>query len=128
VVQESRLLEELSRLVVQESRLLDGRGGPRTPSAEDDVVRLEEERAEDARKEKELALLRGKLGEFRAHLETTRDEVNQLWVGYVEKDVTEPAAMAADSGRDVTEFYAAAKRRKRVVKKLLGVTNDDGED
>lgn len=106
---------------------MDGRAEPRTPSAEDQVIRLEEERAEDARKDKELALLRGKLVEFRAHLDTTRDEVNLLWVGYVEKGVMEPAAMAKDSGRPVTEFYAAARRRNRFVEKLLAVKSDEPE-
>jgi hypothetical protein len=63
-----------------------------------------------------------------AHLETLRaafveagDEVNLLWLKFELEDVTDLQTMAAASGRDVAEFYAAAKRRKRAVRRLLGV-------
>jgi hypothetical protein len=89
-------------------------------------VALEQERAEDARSEKELAELRGKLATLRAHFRKEKDEVNLLFLGYVEKGaITDPAGMARDSGRDVTEFYAAARRRRRIVERLLNVKSDE---
>jgi hypothetical protein len=61
-----------------------------------------------------------------AHLERLRasfveagDEVNLLWLKFALEDVTELQKMAAASGRDVTDFYTAAKRRKRAVQRLL---------
>ena len=90
-----------------------------TPSTEERAIRLEQDREDDARGEKELEVLRAKLDELRAHFRAEKDEVNLLFMDFVLKEITEPARMARESRRDVTEFYAAAKRRKRIVEKLL---------
>lgn len=104
---------------LQELAVTEGRAVLTTPSAEQQTIRLEEEREEDARQERELAMLRPKVAELRAHFAAEKDEVNLLFMDYVQKEITDPATMARESRRDVSEFYAAAKRRKRIVEKLV---------
>jgi hypothetical protein len=50
--------------------------------------------------------------------------MNLLWLKFALEDVTDLQKMAAASGRDVADFYAAAKSRKRAVQRLLA--NDRG--
>lgn len=60
------------------------------------------------------------LEKLRAAFEAAGDEVNLLWLRYAYDEEEDLQKMAAASGRDVAEFYAAAKRRKRAVRRLLG--------
>jgi hypothetical protein len=64
------------------------------------------------------------LEKLRAIFEKAGDEVNLLWLKFALQDVNDLQQMAAASGRDVGDFYAAAKRRKRAVQRLLA--NDRG--
>jgi hypothetical protein len=72
-----------------------------------------------------------KLQKLRAMFEKAGDEVNLLWLKLELEGVSDLQKMAADSGRDIAEFYAAAKRRKRAVQRLLanerGVTWSEEE-
>jgi hypothetical protein len=67
-----------------------------------------------------------KLEKLRAMFEKAGDEVNLLWLKFQLADVTDLQQMAKESGRDVADFYAAAKRRKRAVQRLLA--NEHGVD
>jgi hypothetical protein len=62
----------------------------------------------------------------RASFEKDGDEVNLLWLKSSLEGETDMQRMAAASDRDATEFYAASKRRKRAVQRLLA--NDQGVD
>jgi hypothetical protein len=50
--------------------------------------------------------------------------VNLIWLKRSLEGESDLGKMAAESGRDVTEFYAASKRRRRAVRRLLA--NDRG--
>ena len=65
-----------------------------------------------------------KLAKLKAIFEKTGDEVNLLWLKFELEDITDLQQMAQRSGRDVGDFYAAAKRRKTAVRRLLA--NEDG--
>jgi hypothetical protein len=60
-----------------------------------------------------------KIEKLRAMFEKAGDEVNLRWLELELEGVTDLQQMAAASGRDVADFYAAAKRRKRAVQRLL---------
>jgi hypothetical protein len=92
---------------------------PAAPSAEQQAIRLEDEREQDARDEKELARLRQALPKLRERLQAHEDDVNLMWLDYRLKGIKDPGTMARESGRNVTEFYAAAKRRERAVRAVL---------
>jgi hypothetical protein len=79
---------------LQELAVTEGRAVLTTPSAEQQAIRLEGERDEDARSEKELAMQRTKVPELRAHFEAEKDEVNLVWMRYVEQEITDLARMA----------------------------------
>jgi len=81
----------------------------RTP--EDHAERLEEERQEEAEAETQL-------DKVRAAFVKAKDSVNLLWLGYTLEGKTDLQEMARMSARNVTEFYDAAKRRKRIVARL----------
>jgi hypothetical protein len=87
------------------------------PSAEQEIVRREEARA--------------RIDELREIFRKKKDEVNLLYLDFMMKGVDDPAKMAEASGRDVEEFYAAAKRRSRAVETLFaeksGAPPDDEE-
>jgi hypothetical protein len=131
-LRETDAAKRAEQAFLREQEVTEGRAQASTPSREERVVRLEQEREDDARDARELERLRGKLDELRAHLRAEKDEVNLLYLDYVAREITDPARMARDSTRDVTEFYAAAKRRKRVVLKLLaaksGVPENEEKD
>ena len=80
------------------------------------VVASVEDRA--AEEEKRRAA-RAQLEKLRASFEKAGDEVNLLWLDCSLDGETDLQRMAERSGRDVADFYAAAKRRKRVVQRLL---------
>jgi hypothetical protein len=56
---------------------------------------------------------------LRAVFEAQNDEVNLIWLKRSLEGQSDLGKLAAESGRDVTEFYAAAKRRGRAVQRLL---------
>lgn len=64
---------------------------------------------------------------LRAAFEVAGDAVNILWLDFTVAGEADVQKMARETGRDVGEFYAAAKRRKRTVRRLIaaarGVTN-----
>jgi hypothetical protein len=60
-----------------------------------------------------------RLAKLRAAFEKAGDETNLLWLKLTLEGEDDLAAMAASSSRDVKDFYAAAKRRKRAVRRLL---------
>lgn len=60
-----------------------------------------------------------KLDALRAAFEKAGDEVNLAWLDYTLQGIDDLAEMATSSGRPVADFYAAAKRRKRAVSRLL---------
>jgi hypothetical protein len=60
-----------------------------------------------------------KIEKLRAIFEKAGDEVNLLWLKLELEGVSDLSQMAAASGRDVADFYAAAKRRKRAMQRLL---------
>jgi len=89
------------------------------PSHEQQITELE-----TAREARTKASVR--LEKLRAMFEKAGDEVNLLWLKFELADVTDLDEMAKASGRDVADFYAAAKRRKRAVQRLLA--NEHGVD
>jgi hypothetical protein len=82
------------------------------PSAEDLAVRLETEQHDEERGVKCSASLREAFVQ-------AGDKVNLLWLDHWLAGVEEPGEMARLSGRDVSDFYRAADRRKRHVARLL---------
>ena len=67
-----------------------------------------------------------KIEKLRAIFVKAGDEVNLLWLKLELEGLSDLQQMAAASGRDVADFYAAAKRRKRAVQRLLA--NEQGVD
>ena len=56
---------------------------------------------------------------LRRSFEDENDLVNLLWLDFALEGVEEPAEMARRSGREAKDFYRAADRRKRYVRRLL---------
>jgi hypothetical protein len=90
--------------------------GTATPSAEVLALRIETERREDERDTAQLQSLRAAFTE-------AKDEVNLLWLKYSLEKISDATEMARLSGRDVDEFYVAAKRRKRHVLRLAAAAS-----
>ena len=82
------------------------------PSTEDRIARLDTEEQEEAR-------ARQRLDSLRAAFVAAGDEINLLWLDHRLAGIAEPSEMARLSGRDVDEFYSAARRRKRHTARLL---------
>jgi hypothetical protein len=103
-----------------------------TPSVEQGIIDAGEQAKADERDEAELAEMRANLGRARAIFESKNDEVNLIFLDNLMAGKTDVNQMAVDSGRDVAELYAAQKRRKRVVERILaeknGVPPDDEEN
>ena len=93
-------------------RELEATEGLEIPSHEAQVTALETSRESRATASVQLEKLR-------ATFEEAGDAVNLLWLKLELEGVSDLRQMAASSGRDVGEFYAAAKRRKRAVLRLL---------
>jgi len=93
-------------------------------STEQLAVRLADEQAEEAHARRMVDRLRQRLIE-------RKDNVNLIWLDETLAGETDMRKMAQKSGRDVQEFYAASKRRARIVAELLaednGVTQDEGK-
>ncbi len=89
----------------------------------------EDERAELAAEREVVTRGQVKLAKLRAMFEKAGDEVNLLWIDLQTSRRAgsgDPRELAAVSGRPVEDFYAAAKRRKRAVQRLLA--NERGVD
>ena len=101
-------------------------------SPEQHVLRLEEEREEDARREAKLVEMRGDLKKLRDIFEAKKDDTNVIYLDQWMAGTADVTKMTADTGRDPEEFYAAQKRRKRVIERFLaeknGVPTDDEEN
>ncbi len=95
---------------------LEATEGVSVPSAERRA--LEKEAGE-----KKRAHAQAQLEKMRAAFLKAGDEVNLLWLDASVEDGLDAQTMAQRTGRDVAEFYAAAKRRKRVVRRLLAEEN-----
>lgn len=93
--------------------------GISVPSTEEQAVRLEAGRAERAK-------AAAQIDKLRAGFDQARDDVNLLWLKHAMDGNFDLQKMATESGRDVADFYAAAKRRKRAVLRLLA--KDRGVD
>jgi hypothetical protein len=89
-----------------------------SPSAEDYALRLAEEQEEEDR-------ARRRTEQLRAAFTQAGDTINLIWLDYYMRGVEEPGVMAQRSGHDVTEFYRAADRRKRLADRLLAADNGD---
>ena len=101
-------------------------------SHEQHIIRLEEEREDDARRAAKLAELRADLGKLRDVFRAKKDEVNVVYLEQWMTGTEDPAEMAEKTGRDPAEFHLAQKRRKRVIERFLaeknGVPSDDEEN
>jgi hypothetical protein len=93
--------------------------GVSVPSTEEKAVGIETARTYQTKASVQLEKLR-------AMFEKAGDEVNLLWLKHAAEGEKDLQKMATASGRDVADFYAAAKRRKRAVQRLLA--NDRGVD
>ncbi len=105
--------------------------GPVASSPEQEVIRLEEERADDARIAAQLEEARANLAKLRAYFVSKKDAVNVLYLDQWMAGVEDVAKMVANTGHTPEEFYAAQKRRKRAVERLLAEKNGappDDED
>jgi hypothetical protein len=85
------------------------------------VPSAEQAAAEEEKRREGQAGAQSQLEKLRAAFEKASDEVNLAWLAYARDGETDLRKMAQSSGRDVSEFYAAAKRRKRAVQRLLAV-------
>jgi hypothetical protein len=100
-----------------------------TPSYEQQVERLDAERQDDARRQKKLEQMRAGLSKLRTTLEAKGDAVNVEWLDLRLRGIEDPKDMAGETGRRPEEFYAATKRRTRVVRSVLAeVTGERGKD
>jgi hypothetical protein len=79
------------------------------------VPSIEQRMAAEAKRREAQA----KLAKLRAFFQAAGDEVNLLWLDRSLDEEPDLQKMAKETGRDATEFYAAAKRRKRAVQRLL---------
>ncbi len=82
------------------------------PSVEDLAVRLETETEDEDH-------AKHRTEQLRAAFLDAKDAVNLQWLDCWLDGIDEPAEMARRSGLDVREFYRAADRRNRHVKRLL---------
>jgi hypothetical protein len=76
---------------------------------------------QDEREERQTHA-RAQLEKLRESFTQAGDEVNLLWLDYRLRGENDLKKMAQLSGRDVTEFYRAADRRKRHTRRLLAET------
>jgi DNA-directed RNA polymerase specialized sigma24 family protein len=94
------------------------------PSPEAEALSREAQLAEQERSEKAIERLRAVLVE-------AGDTVNLLWLDFTLQGKHELTEMAEASGRKVDEFYNAAKRRSRIVARLVaeqqGIKDDEGD-
>lgn len=97
------------------------------PSYEQQMERLDAEREDDARRQTKLEQMRAGLSKLRARLEAKGDQVNVEWLDLRLQGIEDPKDMAQQTQRRPEEFYAATKRRTRVVRDVLAeVTGERG--
>jgi hypothetical protein len=95
--------------------------GEATPSPEEIAQANAQQRKEEADQAAYFDALR-------ARFEKKKDEVNLLWLKYQLEEIEDPREMARLSGRDVGDFYMAAKRRKRITERLMGLGEGEKDD
>ena len=100
-------------------RELEVTEGVTVPSTEQRVVAAETDASVRTKGEVQLEKLR-------VMFEAQKDEVNLYWLKRSLEGENDMTRMARESGRDISEFRAAAKRRHRAVRRLLA--NDRGVD
>jgi hypothetical protein len=119
-LREEKLDGELPPVAPQRGDPLRARKeGPLASSPEQHVIRLEEEQGDEARRAAKLAELRVDLGKLRDLFRAKKDEVNLVYLEQWMAGTEDVAKMVEDTGRDPEEFYAAQRRRKRAVERLL---------
>jgi hypothetical protein len=131
---EVSLVKRLCRLVWSEATHAAGETDKARKAEEGFLRELEVTEGLSVQSIEQRAVERHAHNEARAHatrqieklrevFEKPGDEVNLLWLKYsleAEADkVPGLGQMAATSGRDVTDFYAAAKRRTRAMRRML---------
>jgi hypothetical protein len=106
--------EDLRRRRAEEGflREMEAHGAATAKSVEDLATRLDEEEEVEAR-------ARTQIERLRQTFLAAKDQVNLLWLEYTLAGETDMREMARKSGRDVSEFYAATKRRARLVDRLV---------
>jgi hypothetical protein len=90
------------------------------------VKSIEEQAAARATRLQEEAVAKAHVDKLRERLTKAGDEVNMLWLAFAienEVDLGDVKEMARRSGRDVTEFYRAADRRKRLMRRIIAENN-----
>jgi hypothetical protein len=92
---------------------------PVAPSYEHSLARLDAEATDDARRARELDAMRKWLNELRAGFRAKGDEANLVYLEQHMKGNSDLQTMARVSGLPVEAFYAAQKRRKRAVEKII---------
>ncbi|HEX8793486.1 MAG TPA: hypothetical protein VF765_21235 [Polyangiaceae bacterium] len=90
--------------------------GTHSRSTEEYTTRLDEEREDEQHAKRQIERLR-------AEFVKKSDAVNLEWLQFTLEGEEDLAVMAKKTGRDVQEFYAAAKRRNTVVNDLLAEAN-----
>jgi hypothetical protein len=103
--------------------LRDKAAAPTAASHEQHVIRLEEEREDDARRAADLAESRADLAKLRDGFLAKKDDVNVLYLDQRIAGVDDAKKMAENTGRNPEEFYAAQKRRRRAVERVLAEKN-----
>jgi hypothetical protein len=112
-------VEEQDRALAKEGAFLRDRraiDGMAAPSVEERAADVEAKTAAEAR-------ARAALEKLRAWFEAEGDVVNLIWLDAAlqqEGELPDAQTLSAQTGRAATEFYAAAKRRKRAVARVLG--------
>jgi hypothetical protein len=108
-------------------------GDPLRPRKHEPVdPTFEQEAADEERSAAELGEMRADLAKLRACFVSKKDDVNVLYLDQWMAGVEDVAKMVENTGREPEEFYAAQKRRKRAVERLLAEKNgappDDEEN
>ena len=129
--EETFLTEEKAR--ADAPPVVPKRGDPLHPRKEEPMVpTFEQESADEDRLAAKLGELRADLAKLRAYFVSKKDDVNVLYLDQWMAGVVDVAKMAENTDRDPEEFYAAQKRRKRVIERFLaeknGVPTDDEEN
>jgi hypothetical protein len=106
---ERKAQREAERIFAHDLALIEN---PHTMSAED---RKEYEAREAARE----AAAEARIEKMRAAFREAGDDVNLEWLDYTERGIDSLDEMARLSRREVTEFYRATERRKRVTNRLI---------
>jgi hypothetical protein len=87
------------------------------------VKSIEQQAAERETRELAQSSAGAQLEKLRESLEKAGDKVNLIWLDFTLKGETDLQRIAKRTGRNVEEFYRAADRRKRHVKRVLGAQN-----